>query len=151
MTFKEGLIRARGQIAFILALAVSTAIIVRLEYLGTEQYIEKRVGEELAKRSAVDPAAQALAASALRRAREASAASPQSLESQVSLGMALAATRYSGTPIDEQSSREAKALMDELRPLNTAPAEAARAALAAAFPELATPSGTDSVQASERF
>jgi hypothetical protein len=48
MMFSEGLLRARGQIVFILALAVSMVIIVGLEALSTEERIQAEVEQRLA-------------------------------------------------------------------------------------------------------
>jgi hypothetical protein len=43
MSFREGLLQARGQIIFIAALVCSTAVIVQLEYLDTTSRIRQQV------------------------------------------------------------------------------------------------------------
>jgi hypothetical protein len=149
MRFKEGLVRARGQIAFILALAVSTAIIVRLEYLSTEQYIEKRITDGVVARNTSDPVVQALADSALRRARAAAAAAPLSSEDRAALATALASSRLVGAASDEDALVEAKVLFGELERGDTALGDAARSVLAAAFPELAAHAGLTAAGAAE--
>jgi hypothetical protein len=45
--FREGLLEARGQIVFILALTVSTAVIIYLEALDTEDRIRGRIEQAL--------------------------------------------------------------------------------------------------------
>ena len=49
MTFREGLLQARGQIVFILALAISTGVIIYLESLDTDSRIRSRVEDSLAR------------------------------------------------------------------------------------------------------
>ena len=67
MKFSEGLLRARGQIVFILALALSMAIIIRLEALSTEERIQAEVAQrleaEIVDKSREEEALRVLAAS----------------------------------------------------------------------------------------
>lgn len=54
MSFREGLLQARGQIAFLLALVCSTAVIIYLEAFDTQARIRDQVVAEMAS----GPAAQ---------------------------------------------------------------------------------------------
>ncbi len=49
VTFRDGLLKARGQLTFIAALAISTGIIIYLEALDTESHIQGRVATELSR------------------------------------------------------------------------------------------------------
>ena len=55
MIFREGLLEARGQIVFILALTISTAVIIYLEALDTEDRIRGRIEEALVGGGAAAP------------------------------------------------------------------------------------------------
>lgn len=100
MSFREGLLKARGQITFIVALAISTGFIIYLEALDTEDRIQSRVAAELARQKnlpAVTPTVEAAVRANLARAEEAYAADPNdaahraalltSLSSAVQLGI----------------------------------------------------------------
>lgn len=55
MGFRTGLLNARGQITFIIALALSTGFIIYLETLDTEERIQGRVATELARQRNAPP------------------------------------------------------------------------------------------------
>ena len=80
MTFREGLLKARGQIVFVAALAVSTGIIIYLEALDTEERIQARVAAEVSRQkgsaAAAPEALRAAIGGALRQAEEAYARDP---------------------------------------------------------------------------
>ena len=92
MSFREGLLQARGQIVFILALTISTGVIIWLEALDTEQRIQGRVQEALLQGAprASGPLADR-AEAALRRAEEAYARDSRASESRAALLTAQAA------------------------------------------------------------
>lgn len=105
--FRDGLLKARGQIAFVLALAISTGVIIYLEALDTEQRIQARVEEEIARRGAgpretashlrqVSAETRRAVATALRQAEEAYAASPTAPEAVAALLTALSTAVQTG-------------------------------------------------------
>ncbi|KFG68598.1 hypothetical protein [Microvirga sp. BSC39] len=55
MGFRTGLLNARGQITFIVALALSTGFIIYLETLDTEERVQGRVATELARQRNAPP------------------------------------------------------------------------------------------------
>ena len=87
MTFREGLLKARGQIAFIIALVLSTAVIMYLEGLDTEERIQSRVSAELARQSetSVSPPLRTAVTTGMRRAQEAYEHEPDAAANQGSL------------------------------------------------------------------
>jgi hypothetical protein len=81
MSFREGLLQARGQIIFIAALACSTAVIVELEYLDTTNRIRQQVlaaasttGETT---GALSPTLAEIASSIIDQGRDAYVADPR--------------------------------------------------------------------------
>jgi hypothetical protein len=80
VTFREGLLKARGQITFVAALAISTGIIIHLEALDTEERIQARVAAEISRQKENAAAApqplRAAVGVALRQAEEAYARDP---------------------------------------------------------------------------
>lgn len=89
MTFREGLLKARGQITFVAALAASTGIIIYLEALDTEARIQARVAAEISRqKGAVVGAPQPLQAAlgaALREAQAGYARDPEAAASRAAL------------------------------------------------------------------
>ncbi|ESR27172.1 hypothetical protein [Lutibaculum baratangense] len=136
MTFREGLLRARGQIAFILALAISIAVIVRLEHLGTQAHVEARVEERLAELSDTSAATRDLVRKALRRAEAAQGASPYDPAGAAALATSLAAGRLSATIDPEEARRRIEPLLPTLMGDDSAGSLAALSAVALAFPGL---------------
>ncbi|HYF56222.1 MAG TPA: hypothetical protein VEA41_18355 [Salinarimonas sp.] len=94
MSFRDNLLKARGQIAFISALAVSTAVIIHLENLDTEGRIQARLTG--AAPAAVPETVRSRAEDALRRAREAHAAAPGADETRAALLVAASAAVQAG-------------------------------------------------------
>jgi hypothetical protein len=80
MSFREGLLQARGQIIFIAALVCSTAVIVQLEYLDTTERIRQQVlaaasttGEPM---GSLSPELGEIAPAVINEGRDAYAADP---------------------------------------------------------------------------
>ena len=109
MKFGEALIGARGQIAWILALTLSTAAIIRLEHLdlGTR----KAAVEAAAK--ATDARLATEAAAALAEARSRLAASPTDAEAAASLLLALATAVEAGALDPAEARTQADLLWDK--------------------------------------
>ncbi len=109
MTFTEGLLRARGQIIFILALAVSMAIIVRLEALSTEE----RIQAEVEQRLAVSPADRPRADEGLRvlEASQASFDAAPGADTARDVLVALVAAVRSGGVTHADAEERAEALL----------------------------------------
>lgn len=89
MSFRDGLLRARGQIAFLVALIASTAVIIFLETLDAEGRIREQVVASLAVggEAKVAPSAdlEATVEAALGSARDAYALDPQSRANQAAV------------------------------------------------------------------
>ncbi|MBM6582142.1 hypothetical protein ILT44_18225 [Microvirga sp. BT689] len=94
MIFREGLLKARGQITFIAALAISTGIIIYLETLDTEERIQGRVAAELARQRnappSISPAIDARVRANLQRSEEVYSAEPDAAVSRAALLVSLA-------------------------------------------------------------
>ena len=94
MTFREGLLKARGQITFIAALAISTGIIIYLETLDTEERIQGRVAAELARQRhappIISPVIDARVRANLQRSEEVYSAEPNAAASRAALLVSLA-------------------------------------------------------------
>jgi hypothetical protein len=145
VSFRQGLLAARGQIAFVSALAVCTAVIIHLENLDTEERIRERVATELARGQApasppaASPADRAVADAALRRAEEAHGARPESPDAQAALITALSAAVQLGALEAETARPRVEALLGGAEGADAAPPPALAASLsaaAAAFPGL---------------
>ncbi len=141
MSFRQGLLAARGQIAFVSALAACTAVIIHLENLDTEERIRERVAAELARGPAAvaSPAGRALGEAALRRAEEAHGARPDAPEAQAALLTALSAAVQLGALEAEAARPRVEALLGRAEGSDAPPPPALAAGLsaaAAAFPGL---------------
>jgi hypothetical protein len=94
LTFREGLLKARGQITFIAALTISTGIIIYLETLDTEERIQGRVATELARQRnappSISPAIDARVKANLQRSEEIYSAEPTAAASRAALLTSLA-------------------------------------------------------------
>lgn len=140
--FKTGLLAARGQIAFILALAFATAVIIYLENLDTETRIQGRVEAALAERQrAPEPnsAARNAASVSLREAERAHAADPRLPANQAALLTALSTAARTGLLPTEEAFSRVSAVLDGIgtEPPGDSPALVAALALTAAtFPTL---------------
>jgi len=142
VTFREGLLKARGQITFVAALAVSTGIIIYLEALDTEDRIESRVAAEIARQKvagvAVSPPLQAAVGTALRRSEEDYARDPGAPSRTALLTAVAAATQLGVLGADEGLAR-ARKILDEMEQgpsERSAALMSALGAAAAAFPTL---------------
>lgn len=141
MTFKEGLLKARGQITFITALAISTVVIVYLEALDTEDRIQSRLATELTRQRsngiAVSPSLQAAVTSALGRSQEAYMQNPGTAAARAAMLTSLSsAVQLSIVRMDEGLAQVRKVLDDiEQRPgEQSAVLASALAVTAATFP-----------------
>lgn len=79
MGFREGLLRARGQIAFLVALVCSTGVIIYLEMLDAEGRIRDQVTASLVTsgQDALSPDLKGIAETTVDRARQDFAIDPQ--------------------------------------------------------------------------
>jgi hypothetical protein len=143
VTFKEGLLKARGQITFVTALAVSTGIIIYLEALDTEARIQARVAAEMSRqRSAAAPAPQPLQAAvgaALREAQANYESDPGAAASRAALLTSFSSAVQLGVLGPEDGLARVGRLLDEMeqRPgERTSALVSALGAAAAAFPTL---------------
>lgn len=143
MTFREGLLKARGQLTFIAALAISTGIIIHLEALDTEAHIQGRVATELSRQrnapATVAPGVDAAVRTNLRRSEEAYAAQPGAPETRAALLAALSSAVQLGIVRPEDGlSRAQRVLadMERQRGEPSAVVDAALGTVAVAFPTL---------------
>ncbi len=94
MSFRTGLLNARGQITFIIALALSTGFIIYLETLDTEARIQGRVTTELARQrnapAHIAPSVDAAVRANLQRSEEAYASDPSPIANRAALLVSLA-------------------------------------------------------------
>jgi hypothetical protein len=134
VSFRDNLLKARGQIAFISALVVSTAVIVHLETLDTEGRIQERL-TGTAPSGAVPVSVRILAEAALRRAREAHATAPGSDETRAALLVAASAAVQAGALPQSDGLALAQAAAGDGR-AGTPALAAAMAQAAATFPAL---------------
>ncbi|WP_134500352.1 hypothetical protein [Microvirga pakistanensis] len=143
MSFRTGLLRARGQITFIIALALSTSFIIYLETLDTEARIQGQVATELSRQrnapAFVAPATDAAVRASLQRAEESYAAAPDAAVNGAALLASLsAAVQLSILKPEDGLSRAQRVLSDaEGRKGEIAPVfVAALGTAAVAFPSL---------------
>ncbi len=143
MTFREGLLKARGQLTFIAALAISTGIIIYLETLDTEAHIQSRVASEIARRngSAAEPAPALRGAvrSTLAQSEEAYAADPSSATNRAALLISLSTAVRLGILKPEEGLSKAQKVVDEIaqrRGETNIALSSALSAAAATFPSL---------------
>ena len=142
MIFREGLLEARGQIVFILALAISTGVIIYLEALDTEDRIRGRIQEALVgDRSSVaapGPVADR-ARAALRQAEAAYAADRAAPDARAALLTALAGAVQLGTLAAAEARPRAEEVLAAVEADRSASPPGLAAALgvtAAVFPDL---------------
>lgn len=141
MAFRDGLLQARGQIVFILALTITTAIVIHLETLDTGHRIRTSVEESLGRErgSVVPQALRNRADAALRRAEAAYAGAPNAVENRAAVLAALAGAAQSGALDHEQARTRADAVLRSIEADASPPAPVLAAALSAAavaFPAL---------------
>jgi hypothetical protein len=140
---REGLLQARGQIVFILALAVTTGVIIYLEALDTEDRIRGRIEEALVgSRASAAPVPEPVAErarAALRRAEEAFAADRLAPDARATLLTALSAAVQLGLVGPAEARPRADEVLAAIESDGTPPPPqlaAALSAAAAAFPPL---------------
>ena len=143
MTFKEGLLRARGQIVFVTALVLSTAFIIHLETLDTEERIQSRVSAELARQrgapASVSPPLASAVAAAVRRAQDAYGREPEAAASRASLLASVSSAVQLGIIGSAEGHSQIQRILDDMerRPGERHVAlESALAVTAATFPSL---------------
>ncbi len=143
MTFRAGLLKARGQITFIAALVISTGVIIYLEALDTEDRIQSRVAAELARQKGSSaPVSSSLEASvrtSLERAQAAYAADPAATANRAALLISMSSAVQLGIlPQDEGRSGAERVLndMERQRGEPSAVLASALGAAAIAFPAL---------------
>ena len=143
MGFRTGLLNARGQITFIIALALSTGFIIYLETLDTEERIQGRVATELARQRnappGISPAIDARVRANLQKSEEAYASDPKPAANRAALLVSLAsAVQLSILRPEEGLARAQRVLSDmERRKGESTPVlVSALGAAAVAFPSL---------------
>lgn len=143
MTFKEGLLKARGQIAFVMALAISTGVIIRLEALDTEDHIQSRVAAEVARQKAssapASPSLEGAVKASLRRAEEAYAGDPGPAANTAALLTSLSTAVQLGVLKPDEGLTGAERVLSDLEKKPGTPSAVLTSALmaaAVAFPAL---------------
>ena len=143
MTFRDGLLKARGQLVFVTALIFSTAVIIYLEALDTEERIQSRVAAELAQQRRVAapipaPLGSALA-TAMRRAEDAYGRAPGAPASRTAMLASISSAVQLGIVGQAEGLSRVEKVLDDM---DRKPAErddalvSALAAAAATFPPL---------------
>ena len=126
MTFSENLLRARGQIAWILALIVSTATIVHLEKLDSELRASQRDLSGGVTSTDFDNDTLAMVQNALVNARKAYAAQPADPAAETAIIVALASAVQAGM-LGMAEGRELYAAIASDKTARTPELDAARA------------------------
>jgi hypothetical protein len=141
MGFREGLFRARGQIAFLVALVCSTGVIIYLEMFDAEVRIRDRVLASIAVsgENALSPALKPSAEAAVAQASTDYARDPSSAANRAALLNATVLATAQGLGSRAERVRDAEQLLELLE--NEPPGEAwavspALTLLAAAIPDL---------------
>jgi hypothetical protein len=143
VTFREGLLKARGQLTFIAALAISTGIIIYLEALDTEAHIQGRVATELSRQrnapATVSPAIEATVRANLQRSEEAYSGDPGSAANRAALLASLSSAVQLGILKSEDGLARAQRILADMERQRGEPSPVVDAALgtaAVAFPSL---------------
>jgi hypothetical protein len=141
--FRTGLLNARGQITFIVALALSTGFIIYLETLDTEERIQGRVATELARQRnappSISPAIDAKVRANLQKSEEAYASDSNLAANRAALLVSLAsAVQLSILRPEDGVTRVQRVLADMERQTGeiTPVLVSALGAAAVAFPSL---------------
>jgi hypothetical protein len=118
VTFREGLLKARGQLAFVTALVLSTAVIIYLEALDTEERIQSRVSAELARhRSAAAPVPAPLGeavAAAMRRAQEAYGREPETAGNRTAMLTSVSSAVQLGIVASQEGLSQVQKVLDDM-------------------------------------
>jgi hypothetical protein len=147
VTFKEGLLRARGQIVFVVALVLSTAFIIYLETLDTEERIQSRVSTELARQRgaplSVSPPLVSAVTTSMRKAQEAYRQEPDAAANRASLLTSVSSAVQLGIIDSAEGHSQIQKILDDMeRKPEAKPGErnvtlaSALAVTAATFPSL---------------
>lgn len=143
MSFRTGLLNARGQITFIIALALSTGAIIYLETLDTEARIQGQVATELSRQrnapASIEPRIDAVARKNLSRSEEAYNTDPNGAANRAAMLVSLStAVQLSIMRPEDGLSRVQRVLADIERQKNEMPPMlvSALGAAAVAFPSL---------------
>lgn len=143
MSFRTGLLKARGQITFIIALALSTGCIFYLEALDREARIQGQVATELSRQrnapASVAPAIEAAVRTNLQRSEAAYASAPGDAENQAALLVSLSSAVQLSIVRPEDGFLKAQKVLGDMERMKgeTKPVLiAALAAAAVAFPSL---------------
>lgn len=140
MGFKQGLLRARGQIAFLVALACSTGVIIYLETLDAEGRIRDQVVASIAASGEQElaPDLEGAIRTAVDRAREEFTRDPQAAASRAAVLNVTVLGIAQGIGSAAQQRLDAEEVLDLLESEPPEQAEAvapALALLAAAVPD----------------
>jgi len=143
VTFKTGLLKARGQITFIIALALSTGFIIYLETIDTETRIQSRVTAELARQrnapASVAPPIDAAVRSNLQRSEGAYASAPEAGANRAALLVSLSSAVQLGILKPEEGLTKTQRILSDMERRETEMTPVLIAALGAsavAFPSL---------------
>jgi hypothetical protein len=141
--FRTGLLNARGQITFIIALALSTGFIIYLETLDTEARIQGRVATELARQrnapAYIAPSVEAAVRANLQRSEEAYALDPSPAANRAALLVSLASAVQLGILNPEDGLSRAQRILSGMEGQKgevTPVLVSALGAAAVAFPSL---------------
>ena len=143
MTFRDGLLKARGQLTFIAALVVSTGIIIYLETLDTEERIQGRVATELSRQrnapASISPSIDAAARANLQRAEEAYASNSNAPDNRAALLVSISSAVQLGILKPEDGFSRAQRVVSDMerqRGETNPTLASALGAAAVAFPTL---------------
>ena len=143
MTFREGLLKARGQIAFVTALLLSTAFIIYLETLDTEERIQSRVSAELARQrgapASISPSLRTAVTAAMRKAQEAYEQEPDAAANRASLLTSVSSAVQLGIIGSAEGHPQIQRILDDIERKpgeRNATLASALAVTAATFPSL---------------
>jgi hypothetical protein len=143
LTFKDGLLKARGQITFIIALTLSTGFIIYLETLDTETRIQGQVAAELSRQrnapASIMPSTDAAVRANLQRSEEAFASAPEAVTNRAALLVSLSSAVQLGILKPEDGFLRVQRVLSEIerhRGEMTPVLIAALGATAVAFPSL---------------
>ena len=143
MTFRDGLLKARGQLVFVTALIFSTAVIIYLEALDTEERIQSRVSAEVARQRGAPASASPPLVSAVttlvRKAQDAYGQEPEAAANRASVLTSVSSAVQLGIIGSAEGQSRIQRILDDMerRPgeRNVALASAL-AVTAATFPSL---------------
>jgi hypothetical protein len=143
VTFREGLLKARGQIAFVTALVLSTAFIIYLEALDTEERIQSRVSAELARQrspqASMSPPLLSAVTAAMHRAQDAYKQEPDAAANRASVLTSVSSAVQLGIIGSAEGHDRVQRILDDMERKpgeQSATLASALAVTAATFPSL---------------